>query len=132
MLPNAYKAFLLRNNGGRPWPKYFNIRGFQNNPHGQVQDFFGIDDAVKSCDLLWNRMTFREIIPKSFAPIACEDGGSLICIDTAGNEIDKVMYWDFRGQTKQPSYDNVYLIANTFEAFLAGLHYFDPLAEPQK
>lgn len=39
-LPEAYKAFLMKHNGGRPTPKFFPIEGLPKNPVGQVLDFF--------------------------------------------------------------------------------------------
>ena len=42
-LPDDYKAFLLRHNGGRPRPNAFPIQGLANNPFGVIQN------------LLWDR-----------------------------------------------------------------------------
>ena len=42
-LPASYQSFLLRNNGGRPVPSAFPIEGFNNNPTGVIQAFFGVD-----------------------------------------------------------------------------------------
>lgn len=128
-LPEVYKAFLKQNNGGRPTPKFFPILGFKNNPVGQVQDFFGIDDPVESCNLDWNYRTFLGRIPENLFPIACEDGGSLICLSLSGPDKDAVYYWDYYGEAHPPSYDNVYQIAGTFQGFLDSLHFYDPLAE---
>ena len=127
-LPQEYKDFLKQNNGGRPSPKFFPIKGFANNPIGQVLDFFGIDDQVKSCRLDWNHKTLLGKIPANMFAIACEDGGSLICLSLSGEDKGRIYYWDFYGQTERPSYENVYFVAETFHEFLASLHHADPLA----
>jgi SMI1-KNR4 cell-wall len=127
-LPEDYKEFLKRSNGGRPTPKYFPIQGFTNNPVGQVQDFFGIDDPVQSCRLDWKYKMFLGRIPKNLFPIACEDGGSLVCLSLSGQDKGCVYYWDFYGQTNLQNHDNVFLITETFQGFLDSLHFHDPLA----
>ena len=128
-LPEAYKTFLKQNNGGRPDPKFFPILGFENNLVGQVLDFFGIDDPVKSCSLDWNYNIMRGRMPDNLFPIACEDGGSLICLSLSGPDKGAVYYWDYYGEAQPPSYDNVYQIAGTFEGFLDSIHFYEPLAE---
>jgi hypothetical protein len=128
-LPADYREFLIRNNGGRPDPRFFPIRGFKNNPFGQVQDFLGIDDPVEACRLDWKYKTFRGRIPANLFPIASEDGGSLICISLAGPDRGHVYYWNYYGETRPPTYDNVYFIAETFQSFLDCLQFHDPLAE---
>jgi len=125
-LPGEYSAFLMRNNGGRPDPKFFPIQGFSNNPFGQVQDFFGIDDPVESCRLDWKYRTFLGRLPEGFFPIACEDGGSLICIALTGPNMGRIYYWDFYGETSPPTFSNVFLIAETFQQFLDSLQDYDP------
>jgi hypothetical protein len=128
-LPEDYKTFLKQYNGGRPDPKFFPIFGFKNNTVGQVQDFFGIDDPFESCRLDWNFQTFFGRIPDNLFPIACEDGGSLICLSISGSDKGAIYYWDYYGETQPPSYDNIYQIAGTFQGFLDNIHFYDPLAE---
>ena len=123
-LPEDYKMFLKRNNGGRPHPKFFPILGYENNPVGQILDFFGIDDPIESCRLDWNYQTFLGRLPENFFPIACDDGGSCICLVLSGENKGMVYYWDYYGETCPPTYDNVYQIAGTFQGFLDSLHFF--------
>ena len=131
-LPADYKEFLMRSNGGRPDPKFFPIRGFNNNPFGQVQDFLGIDDPVESCRLDWKYQVFRGRIPENLFPIACEDGGSLICLSLSGPDTGHVYYWNYYGETKPSTGDNVYFIAETFQGFLDSLQFHDPLADMER
>jgi hypothetical protein len=131
-LPADYKEFLMRSNGGRPDPKFFPIRGFENNPFGQVQGFLGIDDPEESCRLDWKYRAFRGRIPANFFPIACEDGGSLICLCLSGPDTGHVYYWNYYGEAKPSVGDNVYFIAETFQGFLDSLQFHDPLAEMER
>lgn len=75
---------------------------------------------------------FIEIIPKGLFPIAREDAGSLICISLEFDKLGEVYYWNYHGETRPPSYDNVYQIAGTFQGFLESLHHRFPLAEEEE
>ena len=127
-LPDFYKKFLKKNNGGRPDPKYFLIRYFEDNPIGQIQDFFAINDPVKSCRIDWQYKNNKNKIPKNLFPIAIEDGGSLICISLSGLGEGGVYYWNFYGENNRSSDDNVYVINESFDEFIDGLYFYDPLA----
>jgi hypothetical protein len=125
-LPDEYKTFLLRYNGGRPRPSAFPIQGLVNNPFGVIQVFFGIDDPVESCNLDWNIKTLGRRLPANLFPIACDDGGDIVCLSLSGDDVGSVLFWDCYDEPDEPSYVNVYRIAESFPAFLAGLQ---PLPE---
>src|SRR5688500_3858231 len=73
-LPNRYRAFLLRNNGGRPIPSVFAIEGLPENPEGAIQVFFGLNTRIESEDL-GNLLTLHNgKIPNWILPIACTGG----------------------------------------------------------
>ena len=120
-LPEEYRAFLLRYNGGRPTPRAFPIEGLANNPFGVILDFFGIDDTVESCNLDWNVETMNGRLPANLLPIACDDGGDLICLSLFGEDADSVLFWDRHKEKGAPSYENVFKIASSFTEFIDGV-----------
>ncbi len=120
-LPGDYKAFLVKYNGGRPRPRAFPIEGLANNPFGVVLDFFGIDDPVESCNLDWNFEVHRGRVPVNLFPIACDDGGDLICLSLLGHDTGSVLFWDYHNEPSEPSYENVYKIAASFSEFIGGM-----------
>jgi hypothetical protein len=122
VLPADYRMFLTRNNGGRPDPRHFPIYGLHNNPFGGIQIFFEVDCAVQSANIDWNHVTYLGRIPKNLLPIACDDGGNLICLSLGGADRGAVYYWDHDDEHSPPSYDNVYLIAQTFGEFLDSIY----------
>ena len=117
-LPEEYKSFLKKFNGGRPVPKFFQIGPKTDNTTGQVLDFFGIDDPIESCRLDWNYEVFSERMPNEFFPIACEDGGNVICLCLSTENFGSVYYWDHGGETTPPTFSNVYKLALTLNQFL--------------
>ncbi len=120
-LPGEYIAFLLRHNGGRPIPNAYPIEGLENNPFGVVRTFFGIDDPIESCNLDWTYDVVRGRIPANLLPIACDDGGDLICLSLFGEDAGAVLFWDRHTEPSTPSYANVYKIADSFAEFLDGI-----------
>ena len=132
VLPADYRMFLKQYNGGRPDPRYFPIHGLDNNSFGGIQIFFELDCKIQSANIDWNYLTYMRRIPGNLFPIACDDGGNLICLSVGGSDKGAVYYWDHDNEHSPPSYDNVYLIAETFGEFLDSIHFEDLSAEVEK
>src|ERR1051325_11614933 len=90
-LPQDYRSFLLKHNGGRPFPAMFPISGMENNPEGQVQDFFGLGTAIKSYDLNWVLENLGVPQPDGLLPVGCNASGDYLCISTKSG---RVLFWD--------------------------------------
>jgi len=123
-LPDYYKAFLIRYNGGRPREEVFPIVGFKNNPTGLIHTFFGINVKLECDELLWNYLIMIGRIPRHFLPIADDNSGDLICLSLSGDDKGCVFFWDWYDERPgpDPGYENVYKIADSFEEFLESLH----------
>jgi hypothetical protein len=114
-LPSQYRTFLLRFNGGIPSADTIDVEGLPLSPT-DVQVFFGIDRAIASSDLKWNRSTFLDRLPERLLPIACDSGGNLFCILVAGQDVGSVIYADL-GQPEPL----LYVAARSFDGFLGQL-----------
>lgn len=125
-LPEEFKEFLLKYNGGRPTPDAFPFEGLENNPYGAIQVFFRIGGPIESSTFDWNMHIMEGRLPAGLFPIACDGGGDLICLSLSGDDAGAVVFWDSFGEPKGPSYSDVYRIADSFTAFLDGLQ---PLPE---
>lgn len=122
-LPDEYRRFLLKYNGGKPDPKTFNVNidGFQTFTSvtrfaGLTKpDYCGFDRLLK---------TYTGRIPRNLLPIACELSVDLICISIAGDDYEKVYLWDHNWEVTEgePDYSNVHHIADSFEEFLEQLY----------
>lgn len=120
-LPSEYRKFLLRQNGGRPTPNAFSIRGLANNPFGTIHYFFGIGDAIESCNLDWNYAVLNGRLPSNLIAIADDPCGDLICLTLFGDDAGSVVFWDRHTEPNEPSYENVYQVAESFKEFLDGI-----------
>lgn len=131
-LPEDYRQFLLKNNGGRPDPANFPIRGLENNPFGGIHFFGGIGDNIESVNIDWSYKIFRGRIPKNLLPIASDPMGNLICLSLGVEDQGTVYYWDHDDEHSSPTYRNVYFIASSFPPFLDSIYHRDVSAEVAK
>lgn len=120
-IPAEYRAFLLVYNSGYPERQNFSL-----SPGGakdySVEYFYGLKVSYGT-NLESILTTYRDRMPGEMFPFA-RCGGCQICLCTAGNNTGKVYFWDSEEENPdepQPCYDNLYLIANSFDEFLAGL-----------
>ena len=108
-LPDAYRRFLLLNNGGTPSPDVVDVAAISGSPT-DVQVFFGIGRHIESSDLFWNLRLIEDRYPgRHILPIACDSGGNLFCLGTSKN----VVYCDM-----SDSAGTLYEVAPNFDAFL--------------
>jgi SMI1-KNR4 cell-wall len=124
-LPEGYKSFLLRYNGGRPKPDCFPIRGSDRNPFGAVHYFFDVDGPVEANNIDWNYRILNGRIPRELLPIAGDGSGNIICLSLGGTNEDAVYFWEHDDEHSPPTYDNLYLIAERFDKFLDSIYFED-------
>lgn len=113
---NAYIDFLLSQNGGMPVNCLFK---YDKHKESCVCYFYGIDLDAKDMDLENNIDAYRGRIPEGFLPIGEDPGGNIICI--GGDNGETVYFWFHEAETEPPTMDNMYLIADTFQAFIDSL-----------
>jgi hypothetical protein len=120
-----YKDFLLNVNGGRPNKAAFK---FINNNNGSiVQQFYGINENGNYGNLLQQYKYNRFRIPNNMIHIGSDCGGNQILLSIKNPDRGKVYFWDHELEAdtdngEVPSYDNLTLIANSFDEFLSKLY----------
>jgi hypothetical protein len=128
-LPVEYKQFLELHNGGHPLKDFYPL----------IEPIWGDKVRGGNADLAWflaiyegeyenferTLNTMRNRIPKDLIPIARGSGGDLVCLCTQGDNYGKVYFWDHNWEAEdgqEPTYDNVYLVANSFTDFINSLY----------
>jgi len=123
-LSAEYRNFLMQFNGGRPEPESFDFA--DDSDASMINQFFGIGTGSHD-DLERMYRAFSDRIPELFLPIANDPGGNLICIGLDGADRGKIYFWDRNEEADGtiPDMSNMYLLAESFPAFLDGLYAVD-------
>lgn len=120
-LPNDYKEFLKKHNGGYPEPDGFD---FANGDDGSSVDKFLEMSDSKNASIIDYYQAYKNRIPKNYFPIAKDPGGNLILIEINHKE-SGVYFWDHENEAEDgdtPWMDNVYLISSSFNDFIDNLY----------
>jgi hypothetical protein len=117
-LPDAYRTFLLRWNGGRPHAAAF--RG-EDSGDESLESFLGLaaghdDDLLAFLDLYEGRL------PDGQLPIAYDAFGNLILIALSGPDAGAVFFWDHELEPDEPCESNLQRLAPDFNTFLSMFH----------
>jgi len=115
-LPQKYREFLLKYNGGYPRPYYFTISKEQGI--GMVNIFYGIGEMYDNLDKKID--IFDEIMDIGFIPIADDSGGNQICLGLTEKYSGNVYFWIHDEDPEDMS--NMYFLAKDFEEFLETLY----------
>lgn len=119
-LPDSYRHFLLKYNGGDPTPDTIDVPGLHGSPT-DVRIFFGIGRSIETSNLSWNLSLIRELCPDlHLLPIACDSGGSLFCLKFEAGVATDLVYFDLEAPdcTTHP-------VAECFDDFVLKLRPFD-------
>jgi cell wall assembly regulator SMI1 len=129
-LPDDYRAFLLRHNGGVPDPADFRFRlddqeSSERFIEGHVTWFYpvtaGQGRLAGECDLETVYSNFKgSALPRRMLPIASAEAdpdGGMLCISVQGIDRGQIYY----RPDVESSEDTVYRVADSFTAFLTTL-----------
>jgi hypothetical protein len=130
-IPAPYRAFLAEHNGGLVFPDVFDFRDNDGENgavlHGLLSTRRGVDSLDSYLEIYAGR------VPDDLFPIAYDTFGNLVLIGDTGPNAGKVYFWDHEFEAdpdegQVPDYSNVYLIAESLDAFFAALYEAPPVA----
>lgn len=126
-LPDEYRRFLLRHNGGRPDPADFRIKW--DDPElarsyriSTVGDFHSIYDG-HVLNLLDDFKIYQDRIPKGTLAVATDPGGNAILLGLAGDRRGEVFYWvnALPAKYDETDFANLGFVADSFDEFVNSL-----------
>lgn len=114
-LPNDYKDFLIRNNGGRPNPNLV------PSVKSDVQWIYGMVDEPYYASIFQHIDMFHKRIPSWYFPIANDTGGNLYLMSLYHENHGLIAFWRHEEETDGDAdqyFDNMSIVANSFTDFL--------------
>lgn len=121
-MPDDYKDFLMKYNGGKPQPDSF--RFFSGRDDASSVDRFLSLGKEKNSNLLKYYNNYKNRIPLGFIPIAHDAGGNLIIMELKSNG-NNIFFGDHElevDEGEEPNMNNVYLINQSFSDFVNNLY----------
>jgi hypothetical protein len=121
-LPDDYRAFLTKFNGGRPEPNWFPISGGMQM--GAVNQFYGLRQAGDWDDLLTQQQYLLNRMPGHMLPIAHAACGNVVCLSLGDMDYGVVYHWDHEfeaDEDEEPTYSNLLKVADSFSAFFGSI-----------
>jgi hypothetical protein len=139
-LPQTYRQFLARSNGGyiRGWYRFKGPTPEGRSPSAFVSDVGGLRDDpnlslrfARGCYLAAPRLLQEESenkIPAALLWIIGDPGGNGICLGLTGSYRGRVYFWIHDEPPAEDQWDgtvesaaNIILLANSFTDFIAGI-----------
>lgn len=124
-LPESYVEFLLLNNGGIPFPNEFPLVGHREEAT-DVQVFYRLADGLEVSQLQHNFDFHQEnLLGREFIdlfPIGTDSFGDPIYLDLSKERYGAVVFFDMVPIWKEHSAKDLYVIADSFSAFLEMLY----------
>lgn len=116
-LPEEYRAFLLKHNGGRPVPANFRLSG---DDASDVHQLYGLHDGPNYARLDAVTGVWRARLPEDLLPVGADSFGNQITIGMRGGRRGQVYFWDHVSA-------EAHLLAAGFRSFLERLfEWVDP------
>lgn len=122
-LPNDYKTFILKTNGGYPGlSTYFDgDNGFDIQSFNQVslvdEDILSsLDEVYSSRDAILTHQINEDNIPKHLYPFGLDGGGNIFTISMAEADLGTIYVYYMDGQTPSQKF-----VCSSFKGFIEGL-----------
>jgi hypothetical protein len=122
-LPEDYRRFLTTANGGKPQERFFEITAGDRPSKETIRAFFAIGGTPKQYDIMYQISQFSGRYPEMLLAIGCDSFGNLLLLDLGAKNNGAVYFWDHeRESMNEPTWENISLVATSFQGFVDSLH----------
>ncbi|WP_276501883.1 SMI1/KNR4 family protein [Terrimonas pollutisoli] len=116
VLPDDYKNFLLKYNGGEPKP------AIEPTIKSDVQWIYGMVSEPYFASLFQHLDTFQGRLPSWYIPIANDSGGNLYVMSLYEENHGVIAFWSHENEAEEGQadqyFDNMQFVAPSFTDFL--------------
>lgn len=116
-LPNQYREFLIKSNGGYPHASTFKIS--DEDGESVVNKFYGIGDMKGNLDRVFEILDGE--LPEGFISIGDDPAGNEICIGINEKYYGKIYLW-IHDMESDEELSNMFLLAESSNEFFNSLY----------
>jgi hypothetical protein len=116
-LPDDYRSFLIRTNGGKPRQDSFPIQTHKTLSIGKIVQLFGLGRPVKESNIDWNYKNLIGQLPNYHFPIAITPEEDMVTLSLGRLDAGRVYYW-VRAEYNVAGDNEAYFIAGNFDKFI--------------
>lgn len=117
-LPNDYREFLIKFNGGGPYPNGVALQYGDTD----VQYIFGMHDGPFYSNFFAYLDAYVDRVPTGYIPIANDSGGNLFIMSLRPENFGEISFWRHEFELKEGDtadyFDNTEVLTNSFGSFL--------------
>lgn len=130
-LPDDYRRFMLRNNGGFPSPDCVTFKEAGRRTATDVFCFQSIGDNRAWASMEWHLDSFAGRLPKDTLPIGHDSCGNLWLLSVGPETVGSVIFWDHGSfdTFDETDFANWPLVAASFQEFIDNLSAYQPMPE---
>ncbi len=124
-LPEDYRTFLLKQNGGTPSPNTIDFVEERRMTSSDLRYLCGIHQGPEWARLDFNIEIFQGRIPEGLIAIGYDSGGNQYLLGIRKPYEGQIYFWDHEreaGDGNEPTFANMSFVANSFTQFLEALY----------
>jgi cell wall assembly regulator SMI1 len=118
-LPNCYREFLIRHNGGVPSRSQVDVDG---QGERVVRNLYSLVSPARRYPIRHLLEMYEKRIPVAMLPVGDDPAGNLFLLELSqGETYGRVYFWDHEQEAEtesQPYFDNISFVAESFASFL--------------
>jgi hypothetical protein len=120
-LPEDYRSFLLRTNGGKPHPAFFPVQGHKTIHYGRLDSLFGVGRPVKQSNIDWNYKNLIGQLPNYHFPIGITPEEDMVTLSLGRLDAGRIYFW-IRAEYNVAGDNEAYFVAGDFSKFLDSIY----------
>ncbi len=120
-LPEDYRSFLLRTNGGKPHPAFFPVAGHKTIRYGRLESLFGVGRPIKQSNIDWNYKNLIGQLPNYHFPIGITPEEDMVTLSLGRLDAGRIYFW-IRAEYNVAGDNEAYFVAGDFSKFLDSIY----------
>jgi len=120
-LPEDYRSWLVRTNGGKPTPAFFPVAGHKTIHHSKIELIFGLGRPDRKTNIDWNYKNLIGTLPNYHFPIAITPEEDMVTMSLGRLDEGRIYFW-IRAEYNVAGDNEAYYVAGSFTKLLETIY----------